>query len=264
MKQLFILLCAIGYNLIVVGQTCPIDEQLKLIKEQKLSEKTKSVYKTKNSFIVEVTDIPVATFALLCDVYHKDFEKWKKNNPNAETYSMFSFGYDDNNNIARITMYYRVLHSNITNEYLEQLNQEFQNEVLIALNKTKAIQLMNNGSFDTRGLDDNDILEYNPSLYYCGTGAVSDPNQRGWLERNVVPQQANIACFIHDKQYLILRFDKGLADGILKKNAYIELIQKGYNKQLAKQMSNTYYYGVNTFAYEAYRRAQNEAKETQK
>jgi hypothetical protein len=268
MKRLFILLCAIGYNLILVAQTCPIDEQLKSLKEEKLSEKTISVYKTEESFVVEVADIPIATFALLCDVYHKDFEKWKQNSPNAETYTMFSCKYDSKNNIAGVTMYYRALNPQIplnpTDEWVQQLNkteQELQNEALIVLKKAEAIRMMQE-VFDTRGVED--LFEYDPSLYYCGTDAVSDPNERGWIERKVVSQSANVACFVHDKQYLILGFDKGVSDKIFNKNTFIELIQKGYNKHVAKGLSDTYYRGVNLLGHAAYLRAQNEAKTNQK
>jgi hypothetical protein len=159
-------------------------------------------------------------------------------------------------------MYYKALNpevpNKLTEEYVQQLikeNEELRDNNIIALEKEKVLQMIKNGGFDIRGIEDY-ISEYDPSLYYCGSRAVKDPNQRNPLERVFVPQEANFACFIHDKQYLIL--DKVSADKALEKNSYLEMIARGRSKSFAKAVSKTYYQGVRLFGDLAYFQAQTE------
>jgi hypothetical protein len=265
MKRIIIFISIMIYCATLVAQVvCPIDEQLKVLKEKKLLEKTIAVHTTEFSFVAELADdIPLATFGLLCDVRHKSFEKWLQDHPNAETYAMFSCSYNSNNQITRVTMYYKALNPEVpdklTEEYIQQIikeNEELQKNYLIVLEKEKVLQMVKNGGFDIRGVEDY-ITEYDPLLYYCGSGAVKDPNQRGFLERIFVPQVANFACFVHDKQYLIL--DKLSADKALKKNSYLEMIARGRPKSYAKALSDTYYQGVRLAGHLAYFKAQVES-----
>ncbi|MDR0691902.1 MAG: hypothetical protein LBF69_02555 [Prevotellaceae bacterium] len=118
-------------------------------------------------------------------------------------------------------------------------------------------ELVKTDGFDTAGID---ITKYNPDLYYCGSGVVSNPDERNWVERDGrVPQTANIACFIHDMQYLILDNPKLIADANFKQNTLIELKMRGVPDKLAEDVSNYYFWGVDLFADEAYRNAQAEA-----
>ncbi|MDR1561629.1 MAG: hypothetical protein LBS54_00900 [Dysgonamonadaceae bacterium] len=242
------------------AQSCPLDDAIRSLKERKLEEKTVATYKTEKSFIVEISDVPLAVFAELCDVHERGFDEWIKENPNADTYAMFSCKYEENNTVI-VKMYYKALNAKVPDKITEEDIQELS-KITEELRKQNTIELENAlvnkimTDLDTRGVD---VSQYNPLLYYCGSGAVSDPNKRNLLERNTVPQTANFACFIHDKQYLILGFDKGLADNIFKKNTFVEMVERGVSEPLAKDVSDMYYTGVALFGGLAYRQAQIES-----
>lgn len=133
--------------------------------------------------------------------------------------------------------------------------------------------------------DGVNVLEYNPDLFYCGTGAVAKPSDRSLKEQLTVPQISNFSCFIHDKQYGILGYSKELADKNFRINTYNEaklryFEDKEVRKLLcdiefngrcpfseeklieidAESVSGKYHLGVMLFGNKAYQQAQASAQ----
>jgi Neuraminidase (sialidase) len=72
-----------------------VNKQVETLAKEKLVEKTKKIYTSPESFAVEIEPVKNEAFKLLCEVYHKDFEAFVKQNPNAD-YILFSCRYDHN------------------------------------------------------------------------------------------------------------------------------------------------------------------------
>jgi RHS repeat-associated protein len=121
---------------------------------------------------------------------------------------------------------------------------------------------LNGSNYSWEGYDVTGVntSEYNPYIYYCGEGAVSNPQERTFIQQIAVSQIANQSCFIHDKQYEIAGRLKGSSDIAFKENVFVELRNMGYSEEFARSVALYYFDGVDLFAANAYQSAQKEAK----